>query len=174
MSKVVELKKRDAFDLFLVVSSILRDESNDIEFKDVIKLQKSIDAIKVSADNFFTKHDEISELRDKLLKAAQSRINAYKEKAIEESREKGDAAEYKEKIDAFAAVEMDSLSLQVNEEITPSLNTLYETVGEEDTAVTLEDDQLKVLVDNFEKHAKSKYTSKSRMTIVYEALTKSA
>lgn len=170
--KDIQVKKRDAFDLYLVTSSILRENSEKMEFKDVIKLQRVTDIIKESAVNFHTEYDKVQELKEKLLKAAQTRIDSYKKVKIEETRESSDAAGYKAKIDAFAAVEVDSMNLQINEEITPALTTIYEGIGEEETSFKLEDDQHRVLLDSFEKHAKEKYTSKSRMTIVYDALTK--
>ena len=76
-----------------------------------------------------------------------------------------------EGVEEYAKMVVDSLQNQINEDLQPKFDKLYETSGNEDVTLEIEEETLKSTVDNFALFAKEKYTDKSKMVEVYEVLS---
>lgn len=169
--KTVTLKKKDAYDLSLVLGAIVNEQSSTLDFKDIIRLQKESNAIVSSIKNFKDEYDVISEERKQLGTIAQKRLASFKEKEMKKVEKDGVDTGYKDRVEEYAKMVVDDLQNTINVDLQPKFDKLYDTLGEEDVSLEMEEDTLKATVDNFEKYAKEKYTNKSKMIEVYEALS---
>jgi len=169
--KTVTLKTRDAYDLNLVLGAIVQEQSNSLDFKDVIRVQKEANRIASSIKEFTDSYEEIAKDRNQLVELAQKKISAFKEKEMKKAEENGVDTGYKERVDDYTKMAVDELQSQINRDLQPRFDALYKSSGDAEVSVEIEEDSLKAVVDNFEKYAKEKYTNKSKMIEVYEALT---
>ena len=64
----------------------------------------------------------------------------------------------------------DDLNSEIRDVISPKFDELYDTIGKKEITFEVDEDTQKMLVDNFEKYAKKKYTNKSKMIDVYTAI----
>ena len=169
--KTVTLKKKDAYDLSLVIGAIVNEQASTLDFKDIIRLQKEANAIVASIKNFKDGYDVIVEERTQLGKIAQNKLSVFKEKEMKKVEKDGLDAGYKDRVEEYTKMVVDNLQNQINEDLQPKFDKLYETAGNEDVALDMEEDTLKATVDNFALFAKEKYTDKSKMVEVYEVLS---
>lgn len=169
--KIVTLKKKDAYDLSLVLGAIVNEQTPTLDFKDIIRLQKEANAIVASIKNFKDGYDVIVEERTQLGKIAQNKLSSFKEKEMKKVEKDGLDAGYKDRVEEYAKMVVDDLQNTINVDLQPKFDKLYSAIGEEEVKLEMEEDTLKATVDNFEKFAKEKYTNKSKMIEVYEALS---
>ncbi len=170
--KKIKLLKRDAYDLAAVMSTVIRENSEDLDFKDVIHIQKGINYVLDSVKDLSDSFDKLTEERTQLLDVANKKISSFKRKLSEDSSKKNEIdPDYKKRVEEFVEFSLDDLKGQIETEISPKIEELYDTLGEEEIELEFEEDKLKTIVINFEKYAKEKYTNKRKMVEVYEALT---
>ena len=169
--KTVTLKKKDAYDLSLVLGAIVNEHSAIIDFKDIIRLQKEANSIVSDIKNFADEYELIAKDRQQLGEIAQKKLSAFKEKEMKKSEKDGVDTGYKERIEDYSKMVVDELQGQINRDLQPRFEKLYSTIGEETASIEMEDDTYKATVDNFTLFAKEKYTNKSKMVEVYEALS---
>lgn len=169
--KKIKLSKKDIYDLASVVSVIVKEESKDLDFKEVIQLQKTVNDFVSCVQDFSDKIEKIEKEKQSLVEASNNKISEYKKKLQEKSDKKSEIDEkYKEKLDAFVQDILTEANTQIANEIVPQIEALYKGLGSDVMAVEIEEEKYKMLVINFEKYAKERYNNKSKMVEVYEAL----
>lgn len=169
-----KLKKKDAYDLSLVSSVIVRDKSESLDFKEVLHLQKAANDILSFIPDFSDAYDKISKEKSGLAEVANKKISEYKAEQLKNVDAKVNPEAYKKKVEEFTQMMVEETTLEAQKLITPQFDALYEGIGMDEVELSLEKDRLDVLVDNFEKYAKEKYTNKNRMIEVYEILKAAA
>ncbi len=167
MKKVV-LKKRDAFDLAIVLSNIINEKSKEIDFKDIIGIQKIVSGFKPMLKDYSDAAEVIDEARKNLITVANKKIQDYRTEQFGKADfdEKNKAA-----VEEFSNVVLEDAKSQVNNNITPMYEALHSGIGEQNMDIELEEKQHTLVVANFEKFAKDIYLNKERMVEVYEALS---
>ena len=68
--KKVSLSKKDAYELWIVLSGIINQNSKDIDFKDIINLQKAATAVKQSVMDYSEKIDAIEKQKEEIASVA--------------------------------------------------------------------------------------------------------
>lgn len=169
--KKFKIKKKDAYDLQSVLADVVVTNSDTLDFKDILTLQKTANEMKIKCGDFAEKQEEYTKESTELAKIAQKRIENFKETLISDVRKTKDVSKYNESVEAFSAMELDTVRLQIAESIQPKLDVLYEKEGVEEIEIELEESKMKVIVDNFEKFGNKKYTNKSKMIEVYDILS---
>ena len=165
------MQKRDVYDLASVMGAIVREQSEKLDFKEVLHIQKAViymlDEIKDFSDQF-SKLDKEKQI---YVKNANEKIGSFKKKLQTESgKTPEDVEKYKEKVEEFVQSVLEEAQTDIEKEITPQYDELYKVMGVEEVELTLDEDKHKMIVINFELFAKEKYTNKSRMVEVYETL----
>lgn len=168
--KQFKIKSSDLHDLSSVVAVVVREQSEKLDFKEVISLQKSANLFTDLIKPFSEGYEKISKEKTELADLANKKISAYKEKLNKKADTEGFDEEYKKKVEVFVQECLEEAQEQIKESITPQYDALYSGVGSEEIEVKIEDDKLNLIVINFEKYAKEKYNNKSKMIEVYEAL----
>ena len=165
--KTLKLKTKDAYDLFLVVSGIINGKASELEFKDIISLQKSASSVRDNISDFIKKSEEIDKDKNDLIKIANKKISEFREKQLKQEF----TEETKKTMDAFIENILADAQQQVQLEISPKVEKLYDKDGAVEISVEMEDNKHKLLVETFEKFAKELYNNKAKMVEMYEALT---
>ena len=168
MKKVV-LKKRDAFDLSLVLTNIVSEKSKELEFKDIIALQKVVSYIKPTVKDYSERSENIDEAKKAILQAANGKIQEYRSEQLKKPEF---TESIKSAVEEFSNSVLEDTKEQVNKEIDPMYKELLATIGEETVELEFEEKQHTLVLANFEKFAKDIYLNKERMVEVYECLTK--
>lgn len=169
-----KIKKKDAYDLSLVASAIVKEKSADLDFKEIIHLQKGANDILSAIPDFSDAYEKISKEKQGLAEVANKKITDYKELNLKSVDSKVDPAGFKKKVEEYTQILVEEVKIEAEKLITPQFNALYDGVGNEEVEVKLDKDRLDVLVTNFEKYAKEKYTNPNRMIEVYELLKSAA
>lgn len=164
----VTLKNEDAYDLSLVVSSIVNENAEELNFKEIIRLQTLVAEIRTVADDFIKKYDAISAERKGLIEIMQKKIKAFRKSKMDDGKEID--KDFNETVESYARALTEDLNSEIMDEISPKFNELYDGIGKNEISFELEDETKTILVDNFEKFAKKKYTNKSKMIDVYKAI----
>lgn len=169
----IKLKKREAFDLSLVLGSIVAEESDKLEFKEIIKLQTLSTSIKNAVKDFLDVYEEISKERDGLVSILQKKIDTFRKAQLDKNKDGELDENFKETVDSYAGAMMADLQAQLKDTTGKKFDELYEGIGESDVSFEVENDVHTMLVDNFEKYAKKRYTNKSKMIDVYNTIVSS-
>ena len=169
----IKLKKREAFDLALVLGSIVAEESEKLEFKEIIKLQTLATSIKNSAKDFTDVYEALSKERDGLIEILQSKISSFRKTQLEKNKDGELDENFKETVDSYAGAMTADLQAQLKDGIGKKFDELYDGIGESEMSFEVENDVHTILVDNFEKYAKKRYTNKSKMIDVYNTIVSS-
>jgi hypothetical protein len=170
--KKFKLKKKDVYDLAYVVSSVVKDHSEKLDFKEVLHLQKMSNYFLDQIPDFKDKIEALSVEKDTYVKNANKKISAFKQELQKNTEKEGVLApDFKEKLDFFVSSTLEDVQAEIDKELTPQYDALYKELGNEEVDLELEEEKHKMLVINFELYAKEKYTNKSRMVEVYEAIT---
>lgn len=169
--KKFKLSKKDIYDLASVMASVVREQSEKLDFKEVIHLQKTVNQLISEIKDFSDEFDKISKDKQLLVEVSNKKISEYKQKLHKKADEKEEIDEsYKEKLDNFVQIILDEANEQISKEISPQYDAIYSGIGENVVEIELSDDKYSILVINFEKYAKEKYTNKSKMVEIYETL----
>lgn len=170
--KTIKLAKKDVHDLAFVMASVVREKSEELDFKEIINLQKFVNYLLSVIPDFSKKHDDISAERTSLVEVANKKIASFKQKLMKNAEKDGKIEDnINEKITTFVNTSLEEVQQDISETITPKFVSLYSGMGAEEVDVEVEEEKLKMVVINFEKYAKEKYTNKSKMVEVYEKLT---
>jgi len=165
------LDKRDVYDLAMVVATVVKEQSEKLDFKEVLHLQKISNYLLSTIQDFKSKIENLSKEKDVYVKNANAKISEYKIQLHKKTEVEGVVDEsYKNKIDSFVQEILEQAQAEIDKEITPQYEELYNVLGKERVDVEIEEEKHKMLVDKFELYAKEKYIDKSRMIEVYEAL----
>jgi len=169
--KIIKLEKRDVYDLASVISAIVKEQSEKLDFKEVLHLQKSAIYMLSEIKDFSDKFEDLAKEKNVYVKNANEKISAYKEKLNKDSDKSGEVdSNYKEKIDEFVQMVLEEAQAEIDKLIAPQYEELYKAFGIDTVELSFGEDPYNMIVINFEKYAKEKYTNKSRMVEVYEAL----
>ena len=169
--KKIKLASKDAYELATVMAVTIREQSEKLDFKEVINLQKTVNYIISCVQKFSDGIDRINKDKQSLVEVSNKKISEFKNKLQTNSDKKGEIDEkYKEKLDVFVNLVLEEANEHIAKEISPQYEALYSGIGEEMAEFELEDEKQKILVINFEKYAKEKYNNKSKMVEVYESL----
>ena len=170
----IKLKKREAFDLALVLGSIVGEESEKMEFKEIIKLQTLATNIKdVVVKDFTDPYEAITKERDEHIKILQKKIDAFRKSQLDKNKDGDLDPTFKETVDSYAGAMTADLQSLLKETTGVKYDELYDGIGETECSFEVETDVKTMLVDNFEKHAKKRYTNKSKMIEVYNSIVAS-
>lgn len=170
--KTITFAKKDVHDLSFVIASIVREKSDELDFKDIINLQKMVNYFLSVIPDFSKEHDKISDERNSLVEVANKKIAAFKQKLMKNVDKDGKVDEkLNETVQTFVNTSLEEVQQDINATINPKYSELYKGLGSEEVTLEIEEEKLKMLVINFEKYAKEKYTNKSKMVEVYEKLT---
>lgn len=166
----VTIKNEDAYDLALVIGSIVNEHSEVLNFKEIVKLQMLVTKIRSVSDEFLSEYNKINLEREELLKSAQKKIASFKKSKIGDGKDIDIDSDFESIVNNYVTAITEDLNSQIKDEIAPKFDELYKSIGKKDIHFELEDDVKEMLVDNFEKFAKTKYTNKSKMLDVYQAI----
>lgn len=170
--KNITISKKDAYDLAAVMATVVREQSEKLDFKEVIGLQKFVNYTLDIVKDFSDKYEEHLKEQKSLVDAANGKISSFKKKLMGSADKSGEVPEdYKEKVEAFVNLSLEELQTEIAEGINPKFTALNDGIGKDEVTLELEEERHKMLVINFEKFAKEKYTNKSKMVEVYEKLT---
>lgn len=171
--KKFTLKTQELHDLALVCSGIVNDKSKDLPFDHIVKMQNTADTLFEAVGDFAKRYDSLTDLRRDMLKKAQDKIVVFQDKVLKEQEENGKVDEnYKAVVNQFSVDTMKSANRKISEELSDKFTELYDKDGSKEVEVSIADDKLDILIENFEKFAKDLYKSKKAMVDVYEVLTK--
>lgn len=171
--KKVTLKTKDVFDLASVMTVVLKDQSANLDFKEILKLQKSVNYMLSMIDEFAKKLESLAKEKETYVDTANEKIKTYKAGLQKESEDAGEVDDkYKEKLEVFVQDRMDEIDVDIRKEVGPKYDELYAGLGDADTNLEFEEEVLKILVSNFELYAKELYNNKTKMVEVYEILSK--
>jgi len=171
--KKVTLKNTDAFDLISVVSAVIKEQSEKLDFKEILQLQKQVNYMLEKTDGFVKALEALSAEKETYVTNANDKIQTYKAGLQKESEDAGEVDEkYKEKLEAFVSEKMEEIDADIKVEVGPKYDAMYEGIGNEEVELEFEEDKLKILVTNFELYAKEFYNNKTKMVEVYEILSK--
>lgn len=168
--KQFTLNQSDVHDLSSVLGVIVQEQSDKLEFKEVIALQKAVNTMRDLISPFVTEFDKIGGEKNELVELANKKISSFKQKLAKKADDAEKGEDYKAKLDEFVQEVLEDAQNQIKESIAPQYDTLYNSLGKQVVVVKLEEDKLNLIVINFEKYAKEKYNNKSRMIEVYDAL----
>lgn len=170
--KKIKLPKKDIYDLASVLASIVREKSEELDFKEVINLQKTVNYLVSTVQDFSDKYEKIGKEKQSLVDVSNKKIASFKEKLQKTTEKDGEIdKEYKDKLDSFVQMVLDEANAHIAKEISPQYEELYGEFGNKEVEFELEEEKHSALVSNFEKHAKEKYVNKNSMVAVYETLT---
>ena len=170
MKKII-LKKKDAYDLCSVMGTVVQEQSEKLDFKDVLYIQKSINLIMDIIKDFVDVVEKLNKERNSYVEIANKKITAFKQKLTTSEKDGVLNDAYQKKVEAYVATMLEEAKTEIELEISPRNKELYEGIGLEDVSIELEDDKHKLFVSNFEKYAKEKYINKKVMVETYEKLT---
>lgn len=164
--KKLSLKKKDAFELSLAISAMVNNKSQDIDFKDIISLQKTSSDIKPLVKDYSDGIEQIENAKKDIVDAANNKITEYR--AAQLKRDLTGAT--KELMEEFTNTVLNETKAQVDKEIAPRYDKLNKEIGDKNVELELEEAKHKTLVDAFEKFGKDIYLNKEKMVEVYEVL----
>lgn len=168
--KTFTLKKKDAYDLFLVFQSIVNQKAPEMMFADILKTQKFANSIKSSAQDFADAVEKIDEEKNGLIKAANLKIADYRATAMQ----KEFSEEVKKNIDTYVSEIYSDVHGAAQRDVQPKYDELYKALGDEDASIAIPEGSESIVTDSFEKYAKEFYNNKSRMVEVYEKIVSAA
>lgn len=169
--KKIKLAVKDTYELAAVMASIVREQSEKLDFKEIINLQKTVNYIVSCVQKFSDDFDKINKEKQLLVDVSNKKISEYKHKLQKDSDKTGELDEnYKTKLDDFVKMVLDEANDHIAKEIAPQYEAIYAGIGSETVEFELEEEKHKILVINFEKYAKEKYTNKRSMVEVYESI----
>ena len=87
--KKVTLKTRDIFDLASVFSAVIKEHSDKLDFKEIMKLQKSVNYMIEEISDFSKKLQEIAKEKETYVTTANEKINSYKANLQKEVEDAG-------------------------------------------------------------------------------------
>lgn len=163
--------KKDVYDLASVMGAVINEQTDKLDFKEILNLQKMVNYFVSTIQDFSDALTKISEEKNGYVKIANAKISEFKKKLQKEAEKKGMEESYKPKLDEFINMVLENTQNDVNEFIAPQYEKLYLSTGNDYVDLELEEEKHKLLVEKFALFAKEKYTNKNRMVIVYEALT---
>lgn len=167
-----KLLKKDVYDLASVVANVVADNSDKLDFKEVLHLQKLANYLFSLIPDFSAKIDKLIAEKGVYVKNANEKIAAYKKTLSKETEESGTVDEnYKERLDGYIQTTLEQVQADIVKEIQPEWDELYLTIGADSVEVDIDKEKYDYLVINFELYAKEKYTNKNKMVEVYEAIT---
>lgn len=170
--KKFKLIKSDVYDLASVLATVIREQSEKLDFKEVIGIQKSVNYFLGEIKDFADSFEEITKERNGYIEIANKKIEAFKQTLQKGAESDGKIdEEYKAKLDVFVEMSLESTKAQIATEINPQMEALYLEIGKTEVEFELEDTKHKMVIDAFEKYAKEKYNDKKKMVLVYEILT---
>lgn len=171
MKKIV-IPKRNVYDVCGVMSSILRDESSKLDFKEVLYIQKSINHILDSIKDYSDVLDKLNKEKNTFVENANKKIAEFRAKVTKSSQKKEELSkEDKKEVEDFANLILQDVRNDIEDVLEPKYKELYEGIGKEEVTLEIEDDKHKMFLSNFEKYAKERYIDKSSMVQTYECLT---
>ena len=170
--KKITLKKKDAYDLCMVMGTVVREQSEKLDFKEVLYIQKTINSMMDGMKDFSDELEKLNKERNGYIETANKKIVEFRAKVNSTSEKEGKIDEVGQKrIDAFVQTMLQDAQTEIEAEITPKNKVLNEVKGIEVVVFELEDEKHKLFISNFEKYAKEKYNDKKVMVETYEALT---
>lgn len=170
--KTFKLTKREAHDVALVLGTTVREKAADMDFKEILQVQKFSNYLMSLCKDFGDKSDEWNKQRAKFVENANKKISEFKQSIMKKSEKNKELDEsYKERVDEFVQSTLADVKTQIDEEITPEMKALNEGLGAEEVSVEIEDSKHKMIIDVFEKYAKEYYTDKKIMVETYEKLS---
>ena len=170
--KTFKLPNGDVYDLASVMASVVRENSDKLAFREVINLQKTVNTLVSSIQDFSDRFDKIGKEKQSLVDVSNKKIAEFKDRLQNKTSKDGEIdKEYKEKLDSFVQMVLDEANTHIAKEIGPQYEELYGDFGKQEVECELDDDKMALLVANFEKYAKDKYINKNKMVAVYEVLT---
>lgn len=170
--KKFKLIKSDIYDLASVLATVIREQSEKLDFKEVIGIQKSVNSFLAEIKDFADKFEEITKERNDYIEIANKKIEAFKQTLQKGAEKEGQIdAGYQTKLDDFVKMSLEATKEQIAEEINPQMEELYSKIGKEEVELELDDEKHKLVLSSFERFAKEKYNDKKKMVFVYETLT---
>jgi len=174
--KTITLKKKDILDLSIICEGIIGKHSTQVDFKDIVQLQNLSVFFYEATGDFAKTYTLINEKKEELMKVARKKAQDCKTSALESLKKdlkKGEkiTPEQTVPVDAQAQSVMDDCLKEIDEEIRPEMEKLYNGDGEKDHEIEIADEKLKILIAKFEEFAKDLYINKKQMVEVYGILT---
>lgn len=170
--KKITLKKKDAYDLCLVMSTVVREQSEKLDFKEVLHVQKTINYILDGIKDFADAAEKLNKERNVYVENANRKIIAFKQKLASASDKDATLDDkYQKKVEIYVTNMLEEAKTEVEHEITPKNDELYKGIGLDDVSFEIEDEKHKMFVVTFEKYAKEKYNDKKAMVETYEKMT---
>jgi len=170
--KKFKLTQGDAYDLSMVMSMVIKEQSNKLTFKEILRLQKFVNYTLKEITDFSSKIDKINEEKAVFVENANKKIVKYREELQKSLPKDAESAEkLNTSVQEFVQTILKEAEIGVEGEINPKVESLYTVEGKVEKEFEVEEESHKVLVDAFELYAKEKYNNKNRMIEVYETLT---
>jgi len=170
--KKITLTKREGYDLSAVLATTLREKAENLDFKEIIGVQKVVNSLVDGVKDYSEKFDALNKQKNTLVENANKKIVAYRRDLAEKSKKDSKLDEsYKQKVEDFVNEMLEDAKREIEETISPEFKKLYEELGKTDISIELEDDKHKMTISLFEKFAKEYYTDKKAMVETYEKFT---
>jgi len=170
--KKIKLTKREAYDLSAVLATSLREKAEEVDFKEIIGVQKVVNAMVAVIKDYSDKFEELNKQRKVFVDNANKKITAFRRDLAKKQGSDGKLSDdYKEKVKEFMEEMMIDATKEIEESVTPEYKVLYDGLGKEAVEIEVEEDKYKMALAIFEKYAKVYYTDKKIMVETYEKFT---
>ena len=194
--KKIKIKKEDNHDLIMFLGGILNGGKDvldsdgspkigsdgkkmvvlftrSLDFKEIVLVQKTKDNLVDSISSFVEKYNAIVIQRDSIVESANKKIASFKSEMLEKADKKeGKIPEdYQMKVASFVTMANENALAEINKEINPAIEKLFEKEGKDMVDVELPDDKYKILMKVFEEHSSDLFQKKEKMVLIYDTLS---